>query len=57
MPPELTTLTLAGLLQVVKFASMAIPIKLKRGVGNGCPSYDHPAFGPDRWKQMGPPTR
>ena len=56
MTPELTALTLAGLLQVVQFILMAVPTNLEIGVGKTASPRDPDRLGKPLVEQVSPRT-
>jgi uncharacterized MAPEG superfamily protein len=56
MTPELTALTLAGLLQVVQFALMSIPANLELGTGKTLSPRDPDRLGKPLIEQVSPRT-
>ena len=56
MTPELTTLTLAGLLQVIQYALMSIPANLELGTGKTLSPRDRERLGGSLEEQLSPKT-
>ncbi|MEO0692920.1 MAG: MAPEG family protein [Pseudomonadota bacterium] len=56
MTPELTALTLAGLLQVVQYALMSIPANLELGTGKTLSPRDRERLGGSLEEQLSPKT-
>lgn len=56
MPPELTALTLAGLLQVVQYGLMAVPANLELGPGKTLSPRDPARLGKPLVEQVSPRT-
>jgi len=56
VPPELTALTLAGLLQVIQYALMSIPANRELGTGKTLGTRDPASLGKPLIEQVSPTT-